>query len=311
MAFTRKHVLGLQDFTKEEIETIFETADSLKEILGRTIKKVPALRGKSMCTLFYEPSTRTRTSFELAAKILSADCQSIATTTSAIAKGESLKDTVLTLESMGIDVFVVRHSASGAAKFVADTTHAAVINAGDGTHEHPTQGLLDMYTMREAKGSLAGLTVVYIGDISHSRVARSGIWGLLAMGAKVRVTAPATMLPLGIEKFGVEVAPSLSDGLNGADVVNVLRIQLERHKGGLFPSVREYAETFGINSKTIEYAKKDALLMHPGPMNRGVEITPDVADGTRSLITEQVTNGVAIRMALLFLMLGGSHEVEA
>jgi aspartate carbamoyltransferase catalytic subunit len=311
MAFSRRCVLGLRDFTKEEVEEVFLAADSMKEILGRSIKKVPTLRGKSICTLFYEPSTRTRTSFELAAKMLSADCQSIAPNTSAVAKGESLLDTVLTLESMGIDVFVVRHWASGAADFVARITNAAVINAGDGTHEHPTQGLLDMYTMREAKGRLSGLTVVYVGDISHSRVARSGIWGLLTMGARVRVVAPPTMLPMAVGEFGVEVSSRLSEGLAGADVVNVLRIQLERHKGGLFPSVREYAETFGINGKTVQYAKKDALIMHPGPMNRGVEITPDVADGTRSLITEQVTNGVAIRMALLFLMLGGTPEAHA
>jgi len=311
MAFTRKHLLSMQGVARDEIETIFEVADSLKEILSRPIKKVPPLRGKSVCTLFFEPSTRTRTSFEMAAKILSADTQSIAASTSSLVKGESFKDTVLTLESMGFDLFVIRHKSAGAAQFLTQLTDARVINAGDGMHAHPTQGLLDMYTIREHLGGLEGLTVAIVGDIAHSRVARCDFFGMTTMGAKVRFVGPTTLMPAEVERLGVEVYHDLEPGLHGADIVYVLRIQRERLESGLLPSTREYAETFGINMKRLALAKPNALVMHPGPMNRGVEIMPDVADGVRSVITDQVTNGLVIRMALLFLMLGGTYDEVA
>jgi aspartate carbamoyltransferase catalytic subunit len=311
MAFLRKHLLSMRDVTREEIETVFETADSLKEILSRPIKKVPPLRGKSVCTLFFEPSTRTRTSFEMAAKMLSADTQSIVAAASSLTKGESFKDTVLTLESMAFDLFVIRHRSAGAPWFLTQLIDARVINAGDGMHAHPTQGLLDMYTIREHRGALAGLTIAIVGDIAHSRVARCDFYGLTTMGAKVRFVAPPTLLPAEVERLGVEVHHDLVSGLRGADVVYILRIQRERLESALLPSLREYAETFGIDRKRLSLAKPDALVMHPGPMNRGVEIMPDVADGVSSLITNQVTNGLVIRMALLFLMLGGTYDEVA
>jgi len=306
MQLQRKDILGLQEMTPAEMRLILETAASHKEILSRPIKKVPILRGKSICTLFYENSTRTRTSFELAAKIMSADTTSISVAGSAINKGESFKDTLLTLEAMGIDLFVIRHGASGSPHFAARTVKSHVINAGDGTHEHPTQGLLDMLTILENKGQFEGLKVLIVGDIMHSRVARSNIWGLSKMGAEVRVCGPSTLLPAEIEKLPVKVFTNLDEALHGANVVNVLRIQLERMDRGFFPSVREYSRLFGINKDRLRKCKRDVLVMHPGPMNRGVEISPEVADGEFAVIADQVTNGVAVRMAILYLLLGGT-----
>lgn len=311
MQLERKDILGLQEMTPDEIKLILDTAISNKEILARPVKKVPILRGKSICTLFYENSTRTRTSFELAAKIMSADTTSISTTGSSIQKGESFKDTLLTLEAMGVDLFVIRHGATGAPHFAAQIVKSHVINAGDGMHEHPTQGLLDMLTILENKGRFEGLKVLIVGDIMHSRVARSNFWGLSKMGVHVRLCGPSTLLPAEIEKLPVEVYTDLDEAIDGVDVVNVLRIQLERMNKGFFPSVREYARLFGINKDCLRRAKPDVLVMHPGPMNRGIEITPDVADGEFAVITDQVTNGVAVRMALLYLMLGGGGNVAA
>ena len=309
MQLSRKDILGLQEMTPDEIRLILDTAESNKEILSRPVKKVPILRGKSVCTLFYENSTRTRTSFELAAKIMSADVTSISTAGSSIQKGESFKDTLLTLDAMGTDLFVIRHGAAGAPHFAAHVVGSHVINAGDGMHEHPTQGLLDMLTIRENKGRIEGLVVLIVGDIMHSRVARSNLWGLSKMGAQVRLCGPGTLLPAEVEKLPVRVFTDLEAAIEGADVVNVLRIQLERMDRGFLPSIREYANLFGINKERLRRAKPDVLVMHPGPMNRGVEITPDVADGEFAVITDQVTNGVAVRMALLYLLLGGGAHV--
>ncbi|MEN6357374.1 MAG: aspartate carbamoyltransferase catalytic subunit [Armatimonadota bacterium] len=306
---TRKDILGLQDMLPEEINLILETAQSHKSILGRPVKKVPILRGKSICTLFYENSTRTRTSFELAAKIMSADTTSISVAGSSINKGESFKDTLLTLEAMGVDLFVIRHGAGGAPHFASRIVKSHIINAGDGMHEHPTQGLLDMLTIFENKGKFEGLKVLIVGDIMHSRVARSNLWGLNKMGAEVRLCGPTTLLPAEIEKLPVKVYTDLDEAMDGVDVVNVLRIQLERMNRGFFPSVIEYASMFGVNKTRLLKAKSDVLVMHPGPMNRGIEITPDVADGDFAVITDQVTNGVAVRMALLYLLLGGGGNV--
>ncbi len=304
-------VLGLQEMTPDEIRLILDTAESNKEILSRPVKKVPILRGKSVCTLFYENSTRTRTSFELAAKIMSADTTSISTAGSSIQKGESFKDTLLTLEAMGIDLFIIRHGASGAPHFAAKTVKAHVINAGDGMHEHPTQGLLDMLTILENKHRFESLSVLIVGDIMHSRVARSNLWGLSKMGAEVRLCGPSTLMPSEIEKLPVKVYTDLDEAIDGVDVVNVLRIQLERMDRGFLPSIREYSNVFGITKARLRGAKPDVLVMHPGPMNRGVEITADVADGEFAVITDQVTNGVAVRMALLYLILGGGNNVGA
>lgn len=311
MNLTRKDILGLQEMSSEEMLLILNRAADMKEILSRDIKKVPTLRGKSVVTMFFENSTRTRMSFEMAAKILSADVSGFAASTSSVQKGESLKDTILTLDAMKPDVFVIRHAASGAAEFAASLTGAHVINAGDGAHEHPTQALLDMMTIIEHKGGIQGLTVAIVGDIAHSRVARSNIWGLTKLGANVRIVGPETLLPAEIRQLPVEVHTDLRSGIRGCDVVNVLRIQLERQEAGLFPSLREYAQRFGVSSSLLHEAKPDVLVMHPGPMNRGVEISPDVADGEFSVVTEQVTNGVAVRMALLYLLLGGSSDAAA
>ncbi len=320
MRLNRKDILGLQEMSAEEIQTILDTATSMKEVLARPIKKVPALRGKSVCTLFYEASTRTRTSFETAAKILSADTTTIATTTSSIIKGESFKDTLWTLNAIRMDCFVIRHSMAGAPHFAARLVKAHVINGGDGMHEHPTQGLLDMFTIRERKGRLEGLKVAIVGDILHSRVARSDIWGLTKMGASVTVCGPPTLLPPEIGKLGnweigklealppVQVTHDLREAIEDADVVYVLRIQLERMNVALFPSIREYAQLFGMNSEKLKWAKPDALVMHPGPMNRGIEISAELADSDRSLVLDQVTNGVAVRMAILYLLMGGEGE---
>ncbi|AEF94120.1 Aspartate carbamoyltransferase [Desulfotomaculum nigrificans CO-1-SRB] len=305
MGWSRKDLLGLRQLSAEEIKLVLDTAVPMKEIIGRKIKKTPTLRGRSMATLFYENSTRTRTSFELAAKFLSADTVGLSASSSSVMKGESLRDTGLTLDAMGVDVVVIRHPASGAAEFLAGCIPAAVINAGDGTHEHPTQALLDMFTIREKKGTLAGLKVAIVGDILHSRVARSNIWGLTKMGAEVRVTGPATLMPPDIEQMGARVYTDTDAALEGVDVVNVLRIQLERQQQGLFPSLREYSKLFGINQRRLELTAPDAIVIHPGPINRGVEIDAQVAYGSRSLITRQVTNGVAVRMAILYLLTGG------
>ncbi|AQS59027.1 aspartate carbamoyltransferase catalytic subunit [Desulforamulus ferrireducens] len=308
MYWQRKDLLGLKDLTVEEINLILDTAVPMKEIIGRKIKKTPTLRGRSVVTLFYENSTRTRSSFDLAAKYLSADTIGLAAASSSVAKGESLRDTGLTLNAMGVDVVVLRHPASGAAEYLARYVPAAVINAGDGTHEHPTQALLDLFTIREKKGSITGLKVCIVGDIMHSRVARSNIWGLTKLGAEVRVVGPATLMPPDIEQMGAKVYTDLAQALEGVDVVNVLRIQLERQQQGLFPSLREYSRLYGINQARLELTKPDALILHPGPMNRGVEIDPQVAYGSRSVINEQVTNGVAVRMALLYLLTGGEYN---
>ncbi|MDO8683640.1 MAG: aspartate carbamoyltransferase catalytic subunit [Armatimonadota bacterium] len=311
MPLQRKDLLGLQETEPDDIRLILETAQSMKEILGRPIRKVPTLRGKSIVTLFYEPSTRTRTSFELAAKIMSADVSSLAPSSSSIVKGESLKDTVATLQAMGADMFIVRHQASGAPHFIANQVPASVINAGDGMHEHPTQGLLDMFTILERKGRLEGLKVAIVGDITHSRVARSDLWGLAKMGATVRFVGPSTLLPADASKLPVEIYTDLEEGIADCDVINVLRIQLERQERGLFPSIREYSTLFGITRERLRAAKPDVMVMHPGPMNRGIEITAEVADSEDAVITTQVTNGVAVRMALCYLLLGGAANVAA
>ncbi len=304
-ALEKKDLLGLKDLSVQDIERIFETAESMKEILGRPIKRAPALVGKTVANLFYEPSTRTKTSFEMAARALSANTTSIATSTSSVTKGETLIDTAKNIEVMGVDAIVIRHSMSGAPHLIAQNVKAAVINAGDGMNEHPTQGLLDMFTMKEKKGSLRGKRVVIVGDILHSRVARSNIWGLTRMGAKVKVVGPPTLMPAEIEKMGVEVSFDLKKAIEDADFINVLRIQLERQQKGLFPSVEEYVKLFGIDSKKLKSAPKDVVIMHPGPINRGIELSSEVADGPYNVILDQVTNGVAIRMAVLFLLLGG------
>lgn len=311
MSLNRKDLLGIKDLSADEIRLILETAEPMKDIISRQIKKVPTLRGRAIINLFYEPSTRTRTSFELAGKYMSADTINISTSTSSVVKGESLKDTAKTLEVMGADVVVIRHGAAGAPYILSKHISASVINAGDGFHEHPTQALLDMFTIKEKKGRLEGLKVAIIGDILHSRVARSNIWGLTKMGAEVRVIGPSTLLPPDVEKLGVTAYTSVQNGIKDADVVMVLRMQLERQQKGLFPTIREYARLFGVTSERVRLARPDALVMHPGPMNRGMEIAPDVADGIQSVINEQVTNGVAVRMALLYLLAGGGSSHEA
>lgn len=311
MGLSRKDLLGIQELSVEEIQLILDTAEPMKDIIRRQIKKVPTLRGKAVINLFYEPSTRTRTSFELAGKYMSADTINISTSTSSAVKGETLKDTAKTLEVMGADVVIIRHGAAGAPHILSKHLSASVINAGDGFHEHPTQALLDMYTIREKKGQIRGLKVAIVGDILHSRVARSNIWGLTKMGAEVRVIGPSTLLPPGIAELGVTPFTSLEEGLPGADVIIVLRVQLERQQKGLFPTIREYARLFGVTAERVGMAKPDVLIMHPGPMNRGVEIAPEVADGVHSVINEQVTNGVAVRMALLYLLAGGGGPHEA
>jgi aspartate carbamoyltransferase catalytic subunit len=302
MGFNRKDLLGIRDLEVAEIEHILNLSQSFKEINERSIKKVPTLRGKTVIHLFYEPSTRTRTSFDIAAKRLSADTYSITASTSSIVKGETTLDTLKNLEAMKPDVFVVRHSASGVPQMLAGRTPASVINAGDGMHEHPSQALLDMLTILEAKQRLDGLNIVIVGDIFHSRVARSNIWGLTKMGAKVSVCGPATLIPPNIGTMAVEVSNRLEQCIPDADVIMVLRLQLERQQQMLLPSLREYSTCYGINGQRLKSAKKDVLIMHPGPINRGVEISPEVAYGPYSVILEQVTNGVAVRMALLYLL---------
>jgi aspartate carbamoyltransferase catalytic subunit len=306
MKLNRKDILGIQELSVEEINLILDTADSFIEISTREIKKVPTLRGKTIINLFYEASTRTRTSFEIAAKRLSADTINISASTSSVVKGETLIDTAKNLEAMNPDVIVIRHSAAGAPHMLAGLLRQSIINAGDGAHEHPTQALLDMMTIRAKKGGIAGLKVAIVGDIAHSRVARSNIHGLTKMGAAVFVAGPATMIPRDIEKMGVVVHTRIEEAIREADIIMMLRIQTEREKQNLFPSLREYAQYFSLNRKNIGLARKDVLVMHPGPMNRGVEISPDIADGPHSIILDQVTNGVAVRMALLYLLTGGT-----
>jgi aspartate carbamoyltransferase catalytic subunit len=304
MELRNKDLLAIRDLSPEEILFILDTAESMKEISTRDIKKVPTLRGKTVINLFYEPSTRTRTSFEIAGKRLSADVINISSASSSTTKGETLKDTGRNLQAMNPDLIVIRHAAAGAPKILADALPVPVINAGDGAHEHPTQALLDAFTIREKKKTLAGITVAIIGDITHSRVARSNIALLKKMGAEVRLSGPYTMVPPHIEALGVSFIPDIGEAIRDADVIMMLRIQLERQQHGLFPTVREYARFFGLNREKLQRAKPDVLIMHPGPLNRGVEISPDVADGPYSIILDQVTNGVAVRMALLYLLIG-------
>jgi aspartate carbamoyltransferase catalytic subunit len=305
MEFRRKDLLGIADLTPEEITLILDTARSLKEVSTRAIKKVPTLRGKTVVTLFYEPSTRTRMSFEIAAKRLSADTVNLTVAASSAVKGETLADTAANLQAMAPDVIIIRHQASGAPHFLARRLKCGVINAGDGLHEHPTQALLDMLTVREAKGTLAGLKIAIIGDILHSRVARSNIHGFTKMGSEVVVAGPATMLPPHLDTLGARVVSSLEEAVTGADVIMMLRLQLERMGQNFLATLREYSRRFGLALRHLELAKPEAIIMHPGPLNRGVEISPEVADGPHSVILDQVTNGVAVRMAVLLLLMGG------
>lgn len=299
-----KDLLEVKCLTKEEINLILDTAESFKEVTGRDIKKVPTLRGKTVVNLFFEPSTRTRTSFELAAKRLSADVINFSVSNSSISKGETLLDTARNIEAMRSDFIVIRHSASGAPHMLAQGLKSSVINAGDGFHEHPTQALLDMFTIREKKGRLEGLKIAVIGDIAHSRVARSNIYGLIRLGAEVCLVGPPALIPAGIESTGVSVYYNLADALRDADVIMVLRIQLERQGRNYFPTLREYANLYCLTAEKARYAKEDVMVMHPGPINRGIEISPEVADGLSSVILEQVTNGIAVRMAVLYLLSG-------
>jgi len=307
----KKDLLGLEDLNAQEIVGILDTARTFREVLDRPIPKVPPLRGMTAANLFFENSTRTRLSFELAEKRLSADTVNFQTSGSSVSKGETLRDTARNIEAMGIHLVVVRHQASGAPHYLARHLEAGVINAGDGTHEHPTQGLLDIYTMREQRGRIAGLKVAIIGDVMHSRVARSNIWGLIKLGAEVTIAGPPTMMPAEVERFGVRVAKSVDEAIEGSDVVNILRIQLERQRGSLYSSLREYARVYGVTQERLRRARPDVTVMHPGPMNRGVEIAQDVADGEHSVILQQVTNGVAVRMAVLYLLAGRSEAPEA
>ena len=310
MALERKDILDLTSLSTDEIQLILDTADNMREISERPIKKVPTLRGKTVVLFFYEPSTRTKLSFDIAAKRLSADSISLSASTSSLVKGETLLDTARNLEAMKPDVVILRHAYSGASQFLARNLKASVINAGDGTHAHRTQALLDMLTIRQHKGRLDGLKVAIIGDIAHSRVARSNCEGLTKMGSQVVLSGPPTMIPPGIETLGVTVAPSVDAAIEGADVIMMLRIQKERQKPFLMSSEREYARFFGLNPARLKRAPRDVVIMHPGPINRGVEIDPQVADGPYSLILDQVTNGVAVRMALLYLVSGGSRNAD-
>lgn len=302
--WTKKDLLSLYDLSPEEITFILDTAAEFKKVNQRNIKKVPALRGKTVVNLFIEPSTRTRVSFELAEQRLSADIINMTADASSLRKGESLLDTIKNIEALQADLVVMRHSAPGAPNFLADRVQCGIVNAGDGAHSHPTQALLDLFTIREKFGRIEGLNVSIIGDILHSRVARSDMWGLLKLGAKVTFSGPSTLVPREFEKAGVRVCEKLTDALEGADVVNLLRIQHERQQSGFFPSTGEYASVFGLKKESLKYIKKDALIMHPGPINRDVELSSELADGPQSVILEQVTNGLAVRMAVLFLVAG-------
>jgi aspartate carbamoyltransferase catalytic subunit len=312
--FGSKDLLGIQPLTREQIVQILNTAESFREISTREIKKVPTLRGRTVINLFFEPSTRTRTSFEIAAKRLSADAINISASTSSVSKGETLLDTARNLEAMAPDCIVIRHSSAGAPQQIARVCRAAIINAGDGAHEHPTQALLDALTIREKKGRIEGLRVAILGDVLHSRVARSNIYLLTKMGATVSVAGPGTLVPREFESLvpqGLRVMNSVEDALEGADVVMILRIQRERQDEAFFPSMREYAVHYGLNLKRLERAAPEAIVMHPGPMNRGIELSSEIADSSRSLILDQVANGLAVRMAVLFLLAGGVHSGDS
>lgn len=308
MELNRKDLLEIKGLGREEINYFLDTAESFKEVTGRDIKKVPTLRGKTVVNLFFEPSTRTRTSFELAAKRLSADVINFSVSTSSVTKGETLLDTARNIEAMRSDFIVIRHPASGAPHLLAQQLKSSVINAGDGFHEHPTQALLDLFTIREKKGGIDGLKVVIVGDITHSRVARSNIYGLTRLGANVCVVGPPALIPVDIESTGVSVYYNLTEAIKDADVIMVLRIQSERQGKNYFPGLREYARLFCLTSEKLRYAKDDVMVMHPGPINRGIEIAPEVADGLSSVILEQVTNGIAVRMATLYLLSGSSDR---
>ena len=310
MGLASRHLLGLEGVSEADITSILDTAISFREILDRPIKKVPSLRGITVLNLFYEPSTRTRISFELAEKRLSADTVSFSASTSSVSKGETLKDTVRNIEAMKIDMVVVRHSSAGAPYFLTQFLDSNIINAGDGAHEHPTQGLLDMFTIRQKYGKIEGLRVLLVGDIKHSRVARSNIWGLKTMGASVAICGPSTLLPFQAERFGVDTYTNLDEALEGVDVVNILRIQLERQQSGMFPSQREYTNLFGLTHARLKGLNDNYTIMHPGPINRGVELTSEIADSKNSVILDQVTNGQAVRMAVLYLLAGARSMEE-
>ena len=304
MSLKSKDLVGIKELEPEDLELILDTAAGFKDVLGRDIKKVPALRGKTTVNLFYEPSTRTRTSFELAAKRMSTDVINFSVSTSSVTKGETLKDTAQTIQALGADFIVVRHSCSGVAAFLGRNLTASVINAGDGINEHPTQALLDLFTIKEKKNKIKGLDVAIVGDILHSRVAKSDIYALLKLGAHVRLIGPPTLVPSCMEGLGVKIFTDMNEGLKDVDIIMMLRIQMERQGKGFFPTTEEYFRNWGLNADRLARAKEDAIVMHPGPMNRGVEISSEVADGSRSVILEQVTNGIAVRMAVLYL-LGG------
>ena len=310
MTWARKHLLDVESLTPDEIITVLDTARAFKAVGERAIKKVPALRGKTVVNLFVEPSTRTRISFELAEQRLSADVINFSAEASSFKKGETLKDTARNLEALNADFIVIRHSASGAPHFLARVLDAHVINAGDGAHEHPTQALLDVFTIREHKGKIAGLNITILGDVLYSRVARSNIWALMKLGATVTLCGPATLVPKTFEQMGCRVTYDVDEAIRGADIINLLRIQHERQRKTMFPSINEYIQLFGLNKARLAKAKPDALIMHPGPINRGVEIDSDIADSGRSLVLEQVTNGLAVRMAVLFLVNGGKEPQE-
>ena len=306
MSLKRKDLLSLAPLSVDEIMLVLETADSFKEVTGREIKKVPALRGKTVVNLFFEPSTRTRTSFELAAKRLSADVINFSPSSSSVVKGETLLDTARNIEAMQADIIVLRHSSAGAAETLAHGVKSSVINAGDGWHEHPTQALLDLYTIRQRGMNFKGLRVAIVGDVSHSRVARSNIYALIKLGAEVRLVGPPTMIPSGVEKLGVNVSYNMDEGLRDANVIMMLRLQLERQGRAQFPTIREYSRLYGLTAERVRLADTGAIVMHPGPINRGVEIAPDVADSLSSVILDQVANGVAVRMGILYLMSGAN-----
>jgi aspartate carbamoyltransferase catalytic subunit len=310
MSWTKKHLLDIESLTAEEITTVLDTARGFKAVGERAIKKVPALRGKTVVNLFIEPSTRTRISFELAAQRLSADIVNFSAEASSFKKGETLKDTALNLQALNADFIIIRHSASGAPHFLSRVLDAHVINAGDGAHEHPTQALLDTFTIREKKGKIAGLNVTILGDILYSRVARSDIWALTKLGANVTLCGPSTLVPKTFEQMGCRVTHDMDEAIRNADVINLLRIQHERQRKTMFPSIGEYTQLFGLNKARLAKTKPDAIIMHPGPINRGVEIDSEIADSGRSVILEQVTNGLAVRMAVLFLVNGGKESSE-
>ena len=309
MAFQRKHIMGLEELTAEEITLVLDTAESMKEVSERDVKKVPALRGVTVCNLFYEPSTRTRSSFEIAEKRLSADVLNFTLSHSSVTKGETLLDTARNLEAMGAGVIVIRHPMSGAPWLLAKELNSSIINAGDGSHEHPSQALLDLFTIREIKGKIKGLRVVIVGDILHSRVARSNIWGLVKLGAEVRVVGPPTLIPKYIENAKVRTFYNLDDAIEGADVIIMLRIQMERQESVYFPSLREYSRFYGLTREKLKRANEDVTVMHPGPINRGIELSSDIADDAGSVILAQVSNGIAVRMAMFYLVASAGRNV--